>query len=218
MGLREERSRVTRWKGGTMATLEIWGPTSRSVLELDGERITVGRSTGNAIVVCDDSSVSRQHALLERIGDVWFIRDVGSANGSTVNGQPLLNERALHNGDEFILGRTRFVFHDSIGTAEPSTSMKLARPKLTAKEHEVLVELCRPLMSGGAFRMPATVHQMAERMFVGRSAVQAHLGRLYDKFDIYEDGRDRRLDLANRAIETGSVSPRDYKDDSHLKA
>jgi pSer/pThr/pTyr-binding forkhead associated (FHA) protein len=198
-----------------MATLEIWGPTSRSVVELDDERVTVGKSTGNRISVGDDSAISRRHALLERIGGAWLIRDLGSTNGTTVNGEQVLTERALHNGDEFILGRTRFVFHDSLASAEPTTSKVAPRPpKLTSKEQEVLVELCRPLVSGGgAVRVPATVRQIAERMFVGRAAVQAHLGRLYDKFDIDQDGSDRRHELANRAIESGCVSRRDYRDE-----
>ena len=71
------------------------------------------------------------------------------------------------------------------------------------KERETLVELCRPLFANtsNAFRAPASVLEIAERMFVGRAAVQAHLGRLYDKFGIYDEAGDRRRELANQAIE-----------------
>ena len=51
-------------------------------------------------------------------------------------------------------------------------------------------------------------------MFVGRAAVQAHLGRLYDKFGIFEeDGVNRRHELANQALQRGCIGHKDYKSD-----
>jgi DNA-binding CsgD family transcriptional regulator len=194
-----------------MAMLEVSRSQGRSFFELEGDRVTLGRSSDNQLVVEDDTALSRHHALLERVGAAWFVRDLNSSNGTFVNGEPVLNERALHNGDELLLGRTHLMFHDDGDTPEPSTSKRLPKPKLTAKEHEVLVELCKPLLAGGAFRAPASVRTIAEHMFVGEAAVKAHLARLYDKFGIGSEGRDRRLELANMAIDTGSVTNRDLK-------
>jgi len=192
-----------------MAALEGLSPGVPAFIALDSERVTVGRSPDNDLVL-DDSAVSRHHAILERIGSGWFVRDLNSSNGTDINGQRLIGERALHNGDELLLGRTRLVFHDR-DSDDPSTSKRDPMPRLTPKEREVLIELCLPVLSGGAFRAPATVREIAERMFVGEAAVKAHLGRLYDKFRIDVDGRDRRRELANRAIETGAVTARDLK-------
>src|SRR6476620_11800333 len=175
-----------------MAMLEVSRPQGRSFHELEGDRVTFGRSADNQLVVEDDTALSRHHALMERVGSVWFVRDLNSSNGTFVNGERVLNERALHNGDELMLGRTHAMFHDDGDVAEPSTSKRLPKPKLTVKEHEVLVELCKPLLSGGAFRAPASVRTIAEHMFVGEAAVKAHLARLYDKFGIGVEGRDRR--------------------------
>jgi DNA-binding CsgD family transcriptional regulator len=104
------------------------------------------------------------------------------------------------------------MFHDGLSD-DPSTSKRDPMPRLTPKERQVLVELCRPVLAGGAFPAPASVRQIADRMFVGEAAVKAHLGRLYEKFGIDGDGRDRRRELANRAIETGAVTLRDLKRD-----
>jgi hypothetical protein len=45
------------------------------------------------------------HAVFERFGDTWCVRDLGSRNGTFVNGDRVIGERALHAGDEILLGR-----------------------------------------------------------------------------------------------------------------
>jgi hypothetical protein len=192
-----------------LAALEGVNSGLPGYIALEADRLTVGRSSDNDLVV-EDSSVSRHHAILERFGVTWFVRDLNSSNGTDVNGDRVIGERALRNGDEILLGRSRLVFHDR-ASDDPSTSKRDPLPRLTPKEHEVLVELCKPVLSGGAFRAPATVREIADRMFVGEAAVKAHLGRLFEKFGIYGEGRDRRRELANRAIETGAVTARDLK-------
>ena len=193
-----------------MAALEGVSPGLSNYIALDQDRLTVGRSPDNDLVLAD-SVVSRHHAILERIKAGWFLRDLNSSNGTDINGQRVIGEKALRNGDEILIGRSRLIFHDGVST-DPSTSKRDPLPRVTPKEHEVLVELCRPVASGGAFRAPATVRQIAERMFVGEPAVKAHLLRLFEKFAIGADEPNRRLALANRAIDTGAVTPRDFKD------
>jgi pSer/pThr/pTyr-binding forkhead associated (FHA) protein len=198
-----------------MAVLELTGPEGRDTIELVGERLTIGRSSQNDVVV-KDSSVSRQHARLELLGGTWYVKDLNSLNGVEVGGKPVLDERALHHGDEIMVGNTRLLFFDRSQPADSSTKKKAAAPKLTPKEKETLVELCRPLFSrsGNAFTAPATVREMADRLFVGEAAVKAHLGRMYDKFGIHENEYpNRRNELANQAIQRGVVTHHDYKSD-----
>jgi pSer/pThr/pTyr-binding forkhead associated (FHA) protein len=197
-----------------MALLEIWGLHGREIRMLDGERFTVGKSADNDIVIAEDPSVSRAHALIERVVGRWTIRDVGSTNGTLVNGKPIFGERQLRDDDEIVLGRTRLRFCDRAAAEDISTARTGARPRLTPKEHDVLIELCRPLRNGAAFTEPASVQEIADRQFVTVAAVKQHLGHLYDKFDISDDVPNRRVELANAALASAAVTLADLRDDN----
>jgi hypothetical protein len=199
-----------------LALLEIQGLHGRDIVTLDGERMTVGKNADNDIVLSEDPSVSRVHAVFERMSRRWAIRDVGSTNGTLVNGERIFSQRQLHDDDEIILGRTRLHFCDRASVDDVSTARTGTKPRLTPKEFDVLKELCRPLLKGSAFTQPATVRDIAGRLFVGDAAVKQHLGHLYDKFGIVEeevDGQPRRVRLANAALESGAVTLRDLRDD-----
>ncbi|QKF07564.1 DUF3662 and FHA domain-containing protein [Berryella wangjianweii] len=77
--------------------------------DLAGAHITLGRDTGNDIVV-QDTSASRRHAELRLSPQgYWSITDMGSTNGTTVNGSSV-TVQALQNGDTFTIGKTNFQF------------------------------------------------------------------------------------------------------------
>jgi FHA domain-containing protein/uncharacterized protein DUF1707 len=60
-------------------------------------------------LVIDDDSVSRRHASIRREGDRWLLVDLGSRNGTQVNGWRVA-EAHVFDGDELVLGRTRLEF------------------------------------------------------------------------------------------------------------
>lgn len=70
----------------------------------------IGRSQ-DATIRLDDSGISRQHATIRREGRLYWITDLGSANGSYVNDVALASSRALRNGDRIQLG-TLMVFFE----------------------------------------------------------------------------------------------------------
>jgi pSer/pThr/pTyr-binding forkhead associated (FHA) protein len=85
------------------------GPNAGSTFLLDQETTTVGRSTDGDVFL-DDVTVSRKHAIFERRpGGAWFVRDVGSLNGTYVNGEQV-NETKLASGDEVQIGRFKLTF------------------------------------------------------------------------------------------------------------
>jgi pSer/pThr/pTyr-binding forkhead associated (FHA) protein len=199
-----------------MALLEVCSLHGRDLVQLDVDRLVVGKSKDDAgLVIEGDNSVSRVHAVLERVGSRWVIRDVGSTNGTLVNGERIYADHVLRDDDEIILGRTRLRFYDRQSTGDASTERTGAAPKLTPKEREVLIELCRPRLKGATFTPPASVREIAAKLFVGEAAVKQHLGHLYDKFGIFDDEADlpRRVRLANAALDTGAVKLSDLKDD-----
>lgn len=79
--------------------------TSGRVFEVDGE-LTIGRAAGCGVSIPDDTFVSNMHArVFERDGDV-FIEDLGSTNGTHLNGVPLGAATKLRKGDRIQAGQT----------------------------------------------------------------------------------------------------------------
>lgn len=188
------------------AFLEVWRPSGREMVELGGVRLRIGKNAANDLVLDHDPTVSRLHAVVENHGSAWSIRDLGSRNGTLVNGEPLLAERVLRPGDEVRVGDTRLVFVQPVFAGEQTTTRPVApRPRLTPRETDVLRELCRPLASGDPFPQPASIRVIAQVLVVTEAAVKQHLLRLYDKFEIYESPH-RRVELAREALRRGVVN------------
>jgi pSer/pThr/pTyr-binding forkhead associated (FHA) protein len=197
-----------------MAILERRGPSGFDIKFLDDAHgpYSVGKNAENDIVVDGDQAISRLHARLERMGPGWCISDLGSTNGTFVNENRVVHSRAVHDGDVIRLGRTHLTLRDRKSGADGTTEPMRSPPELTKTERRVLIELCRPSMSGKALTPPASVETIAKALIVGSAAVRQHLGHLYDKFDIQaEEGESRRVRLANEAIETGAVTPKDFE-------
>jgi pSer/pThr/pTyr-binding forkhead associated (FHA) protein len=74
------------------------GPRPNLVFELDKPSYMIGREAGNDIVI-EDPQVSRRHAQLTRQGNSYLIEDVGSTNGTYVNGKRVMAPTLLSNGD-----------------------------------------------------------------------------------------------------------------------
>ena len=82
-------------------------------LALDQGVVVLGRSSGCNVVV-DDPNVSRRHAEIRRVGEGYSLVDLGSTNGTEVNGQRV-GETSLMNGDVIGVGTTRLTFERRLG-------------------------------------------------------------------------------------------------------
>jgi pSer/pThr/pTyr-binding forkhead associated (FHA) protein len=191
--------------------LEVWKPSGRQLVPLAGARATVGKAATNVVALEHDPTVSRLHAILENHGSAWSIRDVGSRNGTYVNGEKIDSERVLRSGDEVRIGKSRLIFQEVRDTGEPADEATIVPdasqlpPRLTRREYDVLLVLCRPLVSDDPFPEPVSVRRMAGELYVTEAAVKQHLQNLYDKFAIPSEG-DRRVRLANEALRRGAVT------------
>ena len=76
---------------------------------LAGERLSIGRRP-DAAVFLDDVTVSRDHALLIRRNDNWYLDDCGSLNGTYVN-RSRIESHQLEEGDEVQIGKYKLTFH-----------------------------------------------------------------------------------------------------------
>jgi hypothetical protein len=198
--------------------LEVWKPSGRELITLSGQRVTLGKASTNVVSLEHDETVSRLHAVLENLGFTWSIRDLGSRNGTYLNGERITAERVLRSGDEVRVGKSRMVFWEvkDAGGAPIDEKTMSAQPSdlpphLTRRELDVLVVLCRPLVSDDPFPEPASVRRMAGELFVTEAAVKQHLQNLYDKFSIPTEG-DRRVRLANEALRRGAVTIAQLRD------
>ena len=67
---------------------------------------TLGRDVNNAIVI-DDQFASLDHAVLTYRGRSWYVEDLGSTNGTFVNGRPVAAVSPIGFGDELGIGQVR---------------------------------------------------------------------------------------------------------------
>ena len=84
------------------------GPGEGSQFALAGERAVAGRSRESELFL-DDVTVSRSHAVFERDGSGWTVRDSDSLNGTYVNRHRVTSHQLVH-GDEVQIGKYRFVY------------------------------------------------------------------------------------------------------------
>ncbi len=80
--------------------------------------VRIGRGSGNAIQILD-ATVSKEHAELLEQGGHWTIRDLGSRNGTRVNGREATAPLAIGSGDRLEVGQVQVVVNDS-GQSVPS--------------------------------------------------------------------------------------------------
>ena len=79
------------------------GPTPGAAFTLEGDQITIGRDSVNEVVI-NDAEISRRHARLTFQGGKYVLEDLGSTNGTFVNGQRLAGPRVLKAGEVVSFG------------------------------------------------------------------------------------------------------------------
>src|SRR4030095_3680198 len=79
------------------------GPTPGAAFTLEGDQITIGRDSVNEVVI-NDAEISRRHARLTFQGGKYVLEDLGSTNGTFVNGQRLAGPRVLKPGEVVSFG------------------------------------------------------------------------------------------------------------------
>lgn len=86
----------------------LQGAYAGQVFDIDADLITIGREAGNAIVLDRESTVSRRHAQLVRQNGELMVQDLGSTNGTFVNGQRISGLTPLRVGDTVQFGTASF--------------------------------------------------------------------------------------------------------------
>lgn len=101
------------------------GPTPGATFSLEGDQLVIGRDTASAIAI-NDAEVSRKHARLNFQGGKYVIEDLGSTNGTFVNGQRLVSPVVLKSGDVISLGEQIVLMYEVL-TADVGETVISAR-------------------------------------------------------------------------------------------
>ncbi len=101
------------------------GPTPGATFSLEGDQLVIGRDTASAVTI-NDAEVSRKHARLTFQGGKYVIEDLGSTNGTFVNGQRLVSPVVLKSGDVVSLGEQIVLMYETL-SSDPGATVMSAR-------------------------------------------------------------------------------------------
>lgn len=88
------------------------GAYAGNIFPLTGASADIGRDSGNAVALPNDTNASRRHATIQRADGQFTLVDNSSSNGTFVNGVRVVSQtpQVLRPGDEVQIGLTRFRF------------------------------------------------------------------------------------------------------------
>ena len=114
------------------------GPAVGQVFELVDDQITMGRESFNAISI-DVRALSRSHARLVKSSSGYAIQDLGSTNGTYINGEAITGLYPLKNGDNIFIGETVVLeFHAAQASSSSNATFVMPAPNKKSNATEVL--------------------------------------------------------------------------------
>jgi pSer/pThr/pTyr-binding forkhead associated (FHA) protein len=120
-------------------------------IELTLETLTIGRKPDNTIVI-EDPAISGHHARIVKVQAVFFLEDLKSTNGTTINGKPITRHQ-LRDADVITIGQHRLVFQEDTATSSAAPTP--------------FVDLDRTTVLRGTNRIPDGPGLMAKVLVVG---------------------------------------------------
>lgn len=110
-----DQATIDALRPGTALLMVHRGPGSGAKFLLDSDEVSSGRHP-NSDIFLDDVTVSRRHAIFKRIdGGGYAMQDVGSLNGTYVNGE-ITDSAPLVTGTEVQIGKYRLVYYGAVGS------------------------------------------------------------------------------------------------------
>jgi predicted component of type VI protein secretion system len=88
------------------------GPNTGKIYPLDAPEIVIGRDASNIIAI-NDAEISRKHAKLTLQNSTYLLQDLGSTNGTFINGQRITTPQELKPGDSVTLGENIVLIYET---------------------------------------------------------------------------------------------------------
>lgn len=113
------------------------GPSAGTIVEVTGALLTIGRGS-ECDVVIPDASISRRHAQVIRQESGLYVQDLGSRNGTAINGQRLSAPRRLEDGDTLAIGNIplRYVVERAASQPENQETEPLTLPSAQRERND----------------------------------------------------------------------------------
>lgn len=193
-------------------SLDIWGHVNAylgdgpllvsAVIAPPG--LLVGRGT-HCDLRLDHTTVSWDHLELSCRGQSVLAEDLGSSNGTRINGQPMQRGYRLRSGDVLQLGGVRLTIALSAPRTETTVKVNAGDFNLSQDDRELAAALvARYRASTSLVGRPATRSELADELNISERTVQRRLDALVHRLKIGpHSGRERSLLLAQRILELG---------------
>lgn len=155
--------------------------------EIVDEEIAIGRSQ-QCHVVLEDRRSSRKHSLIKREDNKYIIKDLGSANGTLVNGERV-DEQQLHSGDEIQIGDTKFTFEMVQSDYEikkqefisvPPPEMQMAPAELMTPSHSMHQQ--EPMQGAFGGPIPGSAEPLAPSFEAPKEEKKSLIGKMLDRY------------------------------------
>ena len=131
------------------------GPTVGKTFPLDAQEVSIGRDAVN-IVAINDAEVSRRHARMELRGSAYVIQDLGSTNGTFVNGTRISGMQVLNPGDTVAFGEGIVLVYESVGDVN-ATILSTRIPQVTVQKPSP-IPVPAPIPTPAPIRTPAPAY------------------------------------------------------------
>ncbi len=177
----------------------------KGVVSLEGERTFLFGRAAHCHGRLDDPTVSGDHLAITRHGDVLMAKDLGSSNGTLLNGGKLEKETRIRDRDVLVLGNTRL----QISLSQPIVATLRQRDtgpiELSPTELEIIRALVAPFRVPGALAArPASRAQISELTEIPERTVTRRLAELAFRLKLPASrGSDRAVLIAQKALELG---------------
>ena len=158
------------------ALIQKSGSANEQVIKLGSELVIIGRNPSCKIRL-DDPGVSRNHAEITHADGKWFVRDLGSSNGTIINDKLTRAQKVqINSGDVLRLGQTTFTFVDEVAVPPEEEDINLTPAEgipmadearaAEAKSIPMAEEAPAPAPSASPAQKPAAARPAAARELV----------------------------------------------------
>ena len=141
------------------------GPTPGKIFPLEEPGIMIGRDNTSDLVI-NDAEISRKHARLIWQDGNYVIEDVGSTNGTFINGKRLSAPFVLYGGEIVTLGENIVLIYEP--TSDPNATMLSVAAQNVKKSETVTVNNPEPEISDTPQPTPIKLDQQAEAPVAGQ--------------------------------------------------